>query len=246
MTLKNTEGKEATVKYKQSPLIETQNFFGDYSSRSKDNWAYRTAQGQNVTDNRYTYDYKGGYLAKYYDTGSGNIYSFYYGSWNDLSLTNNRMYIIQVSSTKDSKYNIAHPNINQATGYTEDEVVSPAFMIASQLGAVQSEHFDQTRAKEHCKTYREVKKENDKQVIYDGWRLPTKTEIQFIVDFQKESFKRNDNKEIKPIKPVLEGAMYYTLNNKSVETGYSGSGTYVRCVRDLTPAEVEELDKQMK
>ena len=87
LTLKNTEGKEATVKYKQSPLIETQNFFGDYSSRSKDNWAYRTAQGQNVTDNRYTYDYNGGYLAKYYDTGSGNIYSFYYGSWNDLSLT---------------------------------------------------------------------------------------------------------------------------------------------------------------
>ena len=246
LTLKNTEGKEATVKYKQSPLIETQNFFGDYSSRSEDGWAYRTAQGQNVTDYRYTYDYDGGYLAKYYDTGSGNIYSFYYGSWNDLSLTNNRMYIIQVSSTKDSKYNIAHPNINQATGYTKDEVVSPAFMIASQLGAVQSEHFDQTRAKEHCKTYREVKKENGKQVIYDGWRLPTKTEIQFIVDFQKESFKRNDNKEIKPIKPVLEGAKYYTLNNVSVKTGYSGSGTFVRCVRDLTPREVEELDKQMK
>ena len=246
LTLKNTEGKEATVKYKQSPLIETQNFFGDYSSRSEDGWAYRTAQGQNVTDYRYTYDYDGGYLAKYYDTGSGNIYSFYYGSWNDLSLTNNRMYIIQVSSTKDSKYNIAHPNINQATGYTKDEVVSPAFMIASQLGAVQSEHFNQTRAKEHCKTYREVKKENGKQVIYDGWRLPTKTEIQFIVDFQKESFKRNDNKKIKPIKPVLEGAKYYTLNDESVETGYSSSGTFVRCVRDLTPAQVEELDKQMK
>ena len=246
LTLKNDEGKEATVKYKQSPLIETQNFFGDYSSRSEDGWAYRTAQGQNVTDNRYTYDYKGGYLAKYYDTGSGNIYSFYYGSWNDLSLTNNRMYIIQVSSTKDSKYNIAHPNINQATGYTNDEVVSPAFMIASQLGAVYSDKFDQTKAKEHCETYREVKKENGKQVIYDGWRLPTKTEIQFIVDFQKESFKRNDYKEIKPIKPVLEGAKYYTLNKESVKTGYSGSGTFVRCVRDLTPEEVEELDKQMK
>lgn len=155
------------------------------------------------------------------------------------------MYIIQVSSTKDSKYNIAHPNINKS-GYTNDEVVSPAFMIASQLGAVYSSHFDQDKAKEHCETYREVKKENGKQVIYDGWRLPTKTEIQFIVDFQQESFKRNDNKEIKPIKPVLEGAYYYTLNNESVETGYDGSGTFVRCVRDLTPEEVEELDKQMK
>lgn len=246
LTLKNAEGKEATVKYKQSPLIETQNFFGDYSSRSEGNWAYRTEDGKKIKEGRTTYDYEGGYLAKYYDTDNENIYSFYYGSSEDLSLKNNRMYIIQVSSTKDSKYNIAHPNINKATGYTDDEVVSPAFMIASQLGAVYSDKFDQDKAKEHCKTYREVKKENGKQVRYDGWRLPTKTEIQFIVDFQKESFKRNDNKEIKPIKPVLEGAKYYTLNNKSVKTGYSGSGTFVRCVRDLTPKEVEELDKQMK
>lgn len=249
LTLENAEGTQATVKYKQSPLIETQNFFGDYSSRSEDNWAYRTAEGQNVTEYRYTYDYEGGYLAKYYDKGSGNIYSFYYGSWRDLSLTNNRMYIIQVSSTKDSKYNIAHPNIDKTTGYTNDEVVSPAFMIASQLGAVQSGTFNQTTAKTHCETYREVKKENGKQVIYDGWRLPTKTEIQFIVDFQKESYKNNKGEKKQPIKPVLEGANYYTLNKVSVATGYTGweaSGTFIRCVRDLTPAEVEELDKQMK
>lgn len=241
LTLKNAEGKEATVKYKQSPLIETQNFFGDYSSRSEDGWAYRTAEGQNVKRGRKTYDYDGGYYAKYYK--NSNIYTFQNDNKRDYN--NNRMYIIQVSSTKDSKYNIAHPNINKS-GYTNDEVVSPAFMIASQLGAVYSSHFDQDKAKTHCETYREVKKENGEQVIYDGWRLPTKTEIQFIVDFQQESFKRNDNKEIKPIKPVLEGAYYYTLNNESVETGYSSSGTFVRCVRDLTPAEVEELDKQMK
>lgn len=247
LTLKNAEGKDATVKYKQSPLIETQNFFGDYSSRSKDGWAYRTAAGQKV-NNKYSSDYDGGYLAKYYDTGSGNIYSFKYGSRRDLSLTNNRMYIIQVSSTKGSKYNIAHPNIDKSTGYTNDEVVSPAFMIASQLGAVQSGSFNQATAKTHCETYREVKKENGKQVIYDGWRLPTKTEIQFIVDFQQESYKNNKGEKKQPIKPVLEGANYYTLNNIDVATNISGanSGTFVRCVRDLTPAEVEELDKQMK
>lgn len=247
LTLENAEGKQATVKYKQSPLIETQNFFGDYSSRSKDGWAYRTAAGKKV-NNKYSSDYDGGYLAKYYDTGSGNIYSFKYGSRRDLSLTNNRMYIIQVSSTKGSKYNIAHPNIDKSTGYTNDEVVSPAFMIASQLGAVQSESFNQATAKTHCETYREVKKENGKQVIYDGWRLPTKTEIQFIVDFQKESYKHNASSEFKkPIKPVLEGANYYTLNNETVATGVeSGDDAYVRCVRDLTPREVDELDKQMK
>lgn len=244
LTLQNAEGKEATVKYKQSPLIETQNFFGDYSSRSVNGWAYRTAEGQNVKKGRKTYDYYGGYYAKYYE--NSYIRSFYDGTSFD-NLKNNRMYIIQVSSTKDSKYNIAHPNINKS-GYTNDEVVSPAFMIASQLGAVYSSYFDQDKAKEHCITYREVKKENGKQVIYDGWRLPTKTEIQFIVDFQKESYKHNASSEFKkPIKPVLEGANYYTLNNETVATGVeSGDEVFVRCVRDLTPKEVEELDKQMK
>ena len=243
LTLENAEGKQATVKYKQSPLIETQNFFGDYSSRSKDGWAYRTAAGQNV-NNSYTYDYNGGYQAKYYE--NSYIRSFYDDTSFD-NLKNNRMYIIQVSSTKDSKYNIAHPNIDKSTGYTNDEVVSPAFMIASQLGAVRSTNFNQSRAKTHCETYREVKKENGKQVKYDGWRLPTKTEIQFIVDFQQESYKNNKGKTKQPIKPVLEGANYYTLNNETVATGVeSGNEVFVRCVRDLTPAEVEELDKQMK
>lgn len=244
LTLKNAEGKEATVKYKQSPLIETQNFFGDYSSRSKSGWAYRKPNGELVRNRLYTYDYNGGYQAKYYE--NSYIRSFYDDTSFD-NLKNNRMYIIQVSSTKDSKYNIAHPNIDKSTGYTNDEVVSPAFMIASQLGAVRSTDFNQSRAKRHCETYREVKKENGKQVIYDGWRLPTKTEIQFIVDFQQESYKNNKGKTKQPIKPVLEGANYYTLNNETVATGVeSGNEVFVRCVRDLTPAQVEELDKQMK
>lgn len=244
LTLENAEGKQATVKYKQSPLIETQNFFGDYSSRSKSGWAYRKPNGELVRNRLYTYDYNGGYQAKYYE--NSYIRSFYDDTSFD-NLKNNRMYIIQVSSTKDSKYNIAHPNIDKSTGYTNDEVVSPAFMIASQLGAVRSANFNQSRAKTHCETYREVKKENGKQVIYDGWRLPTKTEIQFIVDFQKESYKNNKGETKQPIKPVLEGANYYTLNNETVATGVeSGDEVFVRCVRDLTPAQVEELDKQMK
>ena len=245
LTLENAEGKQATVKYKQSPLIETQNFFGDYSSRSVGGWAYRQANGELVKNGLNTSDNNGGYKAKYYENGDIK----YFSNENSSGNTNNRMYIIQVSSTKDSKYNIAHPNIDKTTGYTNDSVVSPAFMIASQLGAVQKGTFNETTAKTHCETYREVKKENGEQVTYDGWRLPTKKEIQFIVDFQQESFKRNDNTTIQPIQPVLTGEKYYTLNKESVATGYTGggsSGTYIRCVRDLTPAEVDELDKQMK
>lgn len=243
LTLENAEGKQATVKYKQSPLIETQNFFGDYSSRSKSGWAYRKPNGDLVRKGLTKSDYNGGYKAKYYENGDIKFFA----NKESSGKKNNRMYIIQVSSTKDSKYNIAHPNTDKATGYTNDEVVSPAFMIASQLGAVLSANFDQSGAKTHCETYREVKKENDKQVIYDGWRLPTKTEIQFIVDFQQESYKNNKGETKQPIKPVLEGANYYTLNDKTVATGVeSGDEVFVRCVRDLTPAEVEELDKQMK
>lgn len=243
LTLENAEGTKATVKYKQSPLIETQNFFGDYSSRSKSGWAYRKPNGDLVRKGLTKSDYNGGYKAKYYENGDIKYFANKESSGNK----NNRMYIIQVSSTKDSKYNIAHPNTDKTTGYTNDEVVSPAFMIASQLGAVLSANFDQSGAKTHCETYREVKKENGKQVKYDGWRLPTKTEIQFIVDFQQESYKNNKGKTKQPIKPVLEGANYYTLNNETVATGVeSGNEVFVRCVRDLTPAEVDELDKQMK
>lgn len=243
LTLENAEGTQATVKYKQSPLIETQNFFGDYSSRSKSGWAYREPNGDLVRKGLTKSDYNGGYKAKYYENGDIKFFANKESSGNK----NNRMYIIQVSSTKDSKYNIAHPNIDKSTGYTNDEVVSPAFMIASQLGAVLSANFDQSKAKTHCETYLEAKKENGNQVKYKGWRLPTKAEIQFIVDFQQESYKNNKGETKQPIKPVLEGANYYTLNNETVATGVeSGHDAYVRCVRDLTPAEVDELDKQMK
>lgn len=246
LTLKNAEGKDAIVKYKQSPLIETQNFFGDYSTRNVGGWAYRNPDGTRVTRGLQTED--DGFKAKYYNYDDKKIYRF---SGSAAGKDNNRMYIIQVSSTKDSEYNIAHPNKDKS-GYTIDKVVSPAFMIASQLGTVTSGAFDQESAMKHCNTYREVQKEkgSNVQVIYDDWRLPTETEIKFIVDFQKESFKTNDGTKKRPIQPVLQGAKYYTMdrNKSTVETKVSnaGSGTFVRCVRDLTPREVEELDKQMK
>ena len=134
LTLKNAEGKEATVKYKQSPLIETQNFEGYYSSRSTPGWVspeYLNGTKRDIQNGR---DYA--YYARYVEKGYNNIIlkEFYKGrSWETIN--NNRMYIIQVSSTKNSTYNIAHP-IAGANGYSSDNVVSPAFMIASQLGAI--------------------------------------------------------------------------------------------------------------
>lgn len=241
LTLKNAEGKEATVKYKQSPLIETQNFEGQYSSRSKSGWVTPENLGGTKRDIKNNGDYA--YYARYVEKGYYGITlkEFYNGrSWE--SINNNRMYIIQVSSTKNSTYNIAHP-IAGADGYSTDNVVSPAFMIASQLGAIYTDYLNKEDAPDHCKTYREVDVNGNQ---YDNWRLPTAAEIKFIADFQKESFRTNDNEEKKPIKTVLTGQYYYTMDGESIDTGMSSSGTAIRCVRDLTPREVEELDKQMK
>lgn len=241
LTLKNAEDKEATVKYKQSPLIETQNFEGDYSSRSTPGWVspeYPNGTKRDIQNGR---DYA--YYARYVEKGYNEIIlkEFYDGRSYE-TINNNRMYIIQVSSTKNSTYNIAHP-IAGANGYSSDNVVSPAFMIASQLGAIYTDYLKKENAPGHCKTYREVDVNGKK---YDNWRLPTAAEIKFIADFQKESFKSNNNEEKKPIKTVLTGQYYYTMDGDKIDTGMSSSGIAIRCVRDLTPAEVDELDKQMK
>ena len=250
MTLKNAEGKEATVKYKQSPLIETQNFEGQYSSRSEDGWVSPENPGGTSRDlYKAYYNWMGfkdegyAYYARYVKKENNKTKLIEYYSGNPASgIDNNRMYIIQVSSTKNSTYNVAHP-IAGKDGYSKDNVVSPAFMIASQLGAIYTDYLAKSDAPGHCKTYREVDVNGNK---YDNWRLPTAAEIKFIADFQKESFKTNSKAEKKPIKTVLSGQYYYTMDGNKIDTGMSSSGTAIRCVRDLTPKEVEELDKQMK
>lgn len=246
LTLKNAEGKEATVKYKQSPLIETQNFEGRYSSRSTPGWV--SPENPNGTT-RDIAKYNGwgnlkgcAYYARYVTENNKTELIEYYSGNPASGIDNNRMYIIQVSSTKNSTYNVAHP-IAGANGYSNDNVVSPAFMIASQLGAIYTTYLAKEDAPEHCKTYREVGFNGKK---YDNWRLPTAAEIKFIADFQKESFKTNSNASKKPIKTVLTGQYYYTMDGDYIDTGMDNSGIAIRCVRDLTPAEVEELDKQMK
>lgn len=250
LTLKNAEGKEATVKYKQSPLIETQNFEGYYSSRSTPGWVTPENPGGTCKDIYKEYyglfgivvDYGYAYYARHIDENNKTKLIEYDSGKPASGIDNNRMYIIQVSSTKNSTYNIAHP-IAGANGYSTDNVVSPAFMIASQLGAIYTKYLNKEDAPKHCKTYREVDVNGKK---YDNWRLPTAAEIKFIADFQKESFKSNNYEEKKPIKTVLTGQYYYTMDGESIDTGMSNSGTAIRCVRDLTPEEVEELDKQFK
>lgn len=153
--------------------------------------------------------------------------------------TNNHMYIIQVSSTSD-QYVIGRPIVNEATHQSQDDVVSPAFMTASQLGAMSIQgQMTAERAANHCAQYMEVSTDGTK---YVGWRLPTRREISTIIDYQ------TDSKTSESMAEVLAYHYYYALDGSSVEntkTQYTTStATFVRCVRDLSPEEIEAINSK--
>lgn len=222
-----------TLTIKQYPLEFAQNITGWYSSRSTSGWITPNDPWGKYCDYRIGWTNNYGYYAKYYADG----YVRYLGGYNNgddvNGLKNNRMYVIQVKST-NGKYSIGHPKL-ASDGSSPDQVVSPAFMIASQLGAVNSSGFDATKALKHCETYREVGTDG---TVYDGWRLPTNKEVNIIIDYQGDSNS--------PIDVVLAGSHYRTLSKETQKTGISGdnNGNFVRCVRDLTPAEIERLEQQ--
>jgi len=156
------------------------------------------------------------------------------GDIND-NLTNNHMYVLQITSTSN-KYVLGRPVLD-SNYQSQDRVVSPAFMIASQLGAV-TRTGDATTASTHCGTYMEVAEDGTRFV---GWRLPTKQEIEVIIDYQSGTNTQNVT-----MVEVLGGAYYWALDATTayVSTGSGGSSTnaYVRCVRDLTLDEVNRLN----
>lgn len=164
----------------------------------------------------------------YNTRGSGNNYT---------NLTNNHMYVLQITSTSD-KYVLGRPVLD-ANYQSQDKVVSPAFMIASQLGAVNTTNSG-TTASTHCGTYMEVEAGTGKRFV--GWRLPTKQEIEVIIGYQNGTYTNKVTMEV-----VLGGAYYWALDGTTanVPSGSGGSTTtgYVRCVRDLTLEEVNTLNR---
>lgn len=149
---------------------------------------------------------------------------------------NNRMYVVQITNTpQNSKYKIGHvTNIDPNTKQSQEDVVSPAFMLASQLGTVLP-FDDGVDASEHCDKYIEVNTDGEK---YTNWRLPTASEIGVITKYQY-----NNKQDV--IDVVLAGGSYWALNGKEVKTNNGNSSTgYVRCVRDLSLEEVKALENK--
>lgn len=150
----------------------------------------------------------------------------------------NHLYTIQFSSNKyATDYTIAKPVVNNEN-MSADNTVSPAYILASTAKGEKSAK-DNQAARDYCKKYQEkATTYKGESLELNGWRLPTKEEINRIYKLG------NEDKAIS--KQLLRGESYWTLDGDKTERNGNNpqSDTYVRCVHDLTPGEIELIEKQ--
>lgn len=267
ITLKvtNKDGLSKYVVIEQYPLEYIQPIAGYYSYRDDLKAAGGTYEEHGTTSgiNSNVYRPNRTYVfVPKVETSSGIRGWYWESSWGNWSVTtasaynynytsfpsNNMMYFVTITQT-DPKYNIAHPLTE--SGYNgqsiavssqeNDELVSPSFMLASQLGTVMASGFDGwTDAREHCAYYVETYQLNGQTYVLDDWRLPTTAEIKVIVEYQDET--------PDVMAEVLSGAYYYVAWQNAKEsswnapsgaaaTGKDGSDVAVRCIRDVKPTD---------
>ncbi len=246
------------VTIKQYPLEYIQGIAGWYSTKDEftvtDWFGSTTYEGIDWQEDRTLHSKEKGsedahFFAKVKEQGDKYIYRYSDNrvSWKQYRAqkgrstgdSNNRMYVVQITNTpKNSKYKIGHvTNIDKNTKLSSEDVVSPAFMLASQLGTVYAftGKNDGKNASEHCDKYIEVNTDGTK---YTNWRLPTASEIGVITNYQY-----NENQNV--IDVVLAGGSYWALNGNKVEANKNDNESgFVRCVRDLSPEEVKALENK--
>lgn len=150
----------------------------------------------------------------------------------------NHLYTIQFSSNKyATDYTIAKPVVNNEN-MSADNTVSPAYILASTAKG-ETIVKDNQAARDYCKKYQEkATTYKGESLKLNGWRLPTKEEINRIYKLG------NEDKAIS--KQLLRGEYYWTLDgDKTVRNDNNPqNGTYVRCVHDLTQGEIVLIEKQ--
>lgn len=156
-----------------------------------------------------------------------NNYSNSFSTEEIWNAGNARMYYVRITASSGD-YTVGRPKITE-NGITDPgadnaELVSPSFMIASQLGAV-FEISSVEMAASHCKQYVEVSKDG---AVYDDWRLPTKAELEIIIKFQYKTNAAMDE--------VLAGKHYYSasgiVDNPQGSNDQNPDQKAIRCVRD--------------
>lgn len=164
-----------------------------------------------------------------------SIYSLNVESTGTLNQGQNKhLYTIQHSVTKSSNtYSVAKPSDKN------DNTVSPAFIIASTNNSRLQSISSNDEAKNYCKHYTEsATTSKGEDLNLSGWRLPTKEEVKKIISLQ--SYDKVIPKEL------LLGESYWTFDGEKSDdqSNTSFKGTYVRCVHDLTPDEIEKIEDQ--
>lgn len=231
---------QANVKYTRATIF-TAKVYNESNGRVYAIEPVRSGNSQAT----YQYTYRiatsqanGGYNTYYEGVGNNAYGTSRSGSMQNL--TNNHMYVIQISSTSEG-YIMGRPILgNPNANLSQDDVVSPAFMIASQLGAVTTTNDNQVAAT-HCSRYMEVAEDGTR---YTGWRLPTPDEIGVITRYQQGTINgvTISNAAYQAMTPVLTGNTYWSLTGNPVSTGMGDGGPYLRCVRDLSAEEVDSLN----
>lgn len=232
------DGLEELVTIKQYPLEYIQGIAGWYST--KDDWIdWQTDQASHQTKKTYSDDifnarvYENNNMYEYYDNGTGwwgNKPPFTAQKGSRITeQNNNQMYVVQITET-DGTYVIGHGTSDN------DDMVSPAFMLASQLGVVTINNSSFNMAKNHCDKYIEVNTDKKK---YTDWRLPTPSEVKVICKYQND---KNQN----VMSEVLKRKYYWTRNGQKTLANSQDnlSKGFIRCVRDLSPDEVKELENK--
>jgi len=245
-----TEQKGGDYIKKDDEYIQVQEGTGDYTieKKSNKNGTYIDVYGKTT------------------DTDKSNY--IYYAYYKDLPLSyyledngtasNNQMYHVVITSTSGD-YQLGRPIMSKDTDNKDivdpknpdnDKLVSPSFMLASQLG--NSSTISWEDAKNQCKNYVEVGINGE---VYDDWRLPTAAEINIIIKYQTNSkVNTQDDRAVMDYVLNYEGQSnpdyWVSRSNYFMHIPASGEGTLqggssdaehrVRCVRDFHVGEPTE------
>lgn len=245
-----TEQKGGDYIKKDDEYIQVQEGTGDYTieKKSNKNGTYIDVYGKTTDTNESNYIY----YAYYKDLPLS-----YYLEDNGTA-SNNQMYHVVITSTSGD-YQLGRPIMKKDTDNKDivdpnnldnDKLVSPSFMLASQLG--NSSTISWEDAKNQCKNYVEVGINGE---VYDDWRLPTAAEINIIIKYQTDT-----NVNTKDDRAVMDYVLNYegqsnpdywvSRSNYFMHIPASGEGTLqggssdaehrVRCVRDFHVGEPTE------
>ena len=225
------------------PVIFIQGIAGRWSSRTDtEDWVDWDRDHDKSVSSVKTVTF-GGFTAKYFESSDSTIYTIKSEKSNgaqkdkvfstESTFNNNNYMAVFQLTTSNSEY------ITGKVSENNDKVTSPAFMFASRLGQLKGTFLLQT-ARTHCENYIEVGVDGTR---YTGWRLPTLGEAQLVATYQSKGINTIDN--------LLPAAYYWLINgnvfdksNKKETTQKTSMSIFARCVRDLTPEEVETVNNR--